>query len=209
MERLKPFFIFIPLPVVFFGLYFFKSALLTLVVYHLALLIILILHRKLYLFKLIFRGWHLFGLFLIGAALAIGGIPFLFWDSFFSGGVPFEIRLAEFGLTGGGWIFFCFYFVVINPILEEVFWRGYYCLDNRKEKFELLTISDIGFAFYHIPVLVLFMQPIWIIPLFLSLCLGAILLRFVSHRLKGLLIPISAHILADLSIILVTIIKRG
>ena len=110
--------------------------------------------------------------------------------------VSLETRLANTGLSGAAWILFVPYFALVNPVLEEMFWRGVLRTQGRST-----LLFDLLFASYHLVVLPLFLKPSFVL-------LGAIVLlstsagwRHLSERSGGLLPAIVAHILADIGIV--------
>ena len=106
------------------------------------------------------------------------------------------LELADLGLCNTAWLLFMVYYVTINPLLEELFWRGYLGSDST-----FLTWNDIWFAGYHILVLVRFVTVTWIVASFLVLVGAAWFWRQLARKYNGLMVPIASHAAADLSII--------
>ena len=120
-----------------------------------------------------------------------------------SGGL--SSALASFGLHGTSWWLFAAYYVSIQPVLEELFWRD--ALISRSKR---IDIVDIAFAAYHVLVLVHFLKFPWVIIVFVILTLVSWLWRYIAERYNGLAIPIVSHIAAGLGIMTVTyMIARG
>lgn len=108
------------------------------------------------------------------------------------------------GLSGPGWLPFIAYFTLVNPWLEEWFWRGL-LLDEARG----LSPVDFLFAGYHLFILALFVSLPWMAFAFTVLTLTGWLWRRVALRTGSLLPAVISHMLADLSILLVLFIKAG
>jgi membrane protease YdiL (CAAX protease family) len=106
--------------------------------------------------------------------------------------------LRTIGLSQDSWPFFLVYFVLVNPIMEELFWRGY--LGSLKRG---LVFNDFMFAGYHALILTGKMGIIWLSVIMLTLLGGAWLWRQVNRLGGGLMCSIVSHATADLSIMLV------
>ncbi|MBN2410813.1 hypothetical protein JXQ31_03910 [candidate division KSB1 bacterium] len=106
-------------------------------------------------------------------------------------------KLQELGLYGSLWILFIPYYVLVTPWLEELFWRGIFG-SNKKTP----DVSDILFAGYHIPVLILFIKPFWTIVIFAILTLTAWMWRLIKIKFNGLFIPLLSHFAADISTVI-------
>ena len=92
--------------------------------------------------------------------------PYLF-PLRFDGGLGF--KLWVYGLDGLSWYLFIAYFVIVNSVSEEYFWRKFLV-----ERVEKQILIDILFGIYHALVLVLFIDLIWAI-------LISIVIIFVSY----------------------------
>lgn len=106
--------------------------------------------------------------------------------------------LEQLGLHGQSWLLFVIYHSLVNPWIEEAFWRGRLGSDDR-----LPILNDFLFAGYHALVLVLFMDWIWIALAVFLLTVAGWLWRQLRTRNKGLLVPIVSHLSADASIMFV------
>jgi len=105
-------------------------------------------------------------------------------------------QLSVLGLVNAPWFLFIGYYFTVNPLLEEMFWRGY--LGSPKL---VLTWNDVWFAGYHVLVLVTFVSWSWAILSFTVLMISAWFWRQLTRRYQGLLLPIASHAAADASII--------
>ncbi len=189
----------IPYFAVLVGLYLFESAWLTLLIYHGSMLLVLWREKNLSEFRNLFSGWStptggglfLFGLF-AGATLFIlgprAGIQAGLMD-------PVLVRL---GLGGAAFLPFVLYHSMVNPWLEEVYWRGH--LGSRSKR---PIPGDLLFAGYHLLVLSMFMEWAWLVVAFLVLGFAAWLWRQIATRHNGLSVPALSHLAADGSILFV------
>jgi hypothetical protein len=106
--------------------------------------------------------------------------------------------LASIGLTSATWPFFLAYFCLVNPWLEECFWRGYLGSPSKS-----LTAMDLLFAGYHLLVLYGIISLGWLVLTAVVLTLTAWLWRQTARASGGLLIASLSHLAADLSVLLV------
>jgi membrane protease YdiL (CAAX protease family) len=115
-------------------------------------------------------------------------------------GIPRDLKttLTRDGLSGSLWIWFIVYFSIVNPGLEEVYWRGY--LGSAAAG---LVLNDFVFSGYHLVVLGQFLKLPWLLLVFFVLGAAAWFWRQVARRSGGLLLPIISHLAADLAVILV------
>ena len=103
--------------------------------------------------------------------------------------------LAKLGLEGNSWLLFVFYHALINPWFEEAFWRGQLGSESRR-----VIGADVVFAAYHLLVLALFLDPVWLVLSFVLLTFAGWLWRQMARRQRGLLMPVVSHLCADASI---------
>ena len=99
------------------------------------------------------------------------------------------------GLDSGSFLFFAWYSVV-NPWLEELYWRGYQGSALRRP-----SVRDVLFGGYHVLVLVLLVEWPFAVLAGVALAFAAWLWRQVTRRFEGLLVPVATHTLADLGIV--------
>jgi hypothetical protein len=184
------------------GLFLLKSAWLALVMFHLAILATLLLLRPNIPLKILFKGANIKSI--LGSVLLCGasgiGLYFL-WDVFgLAHDLPAQIR--SLGLNRSTWIPFIAYFVLVNPLVEEYYWRGVLGSDTNGFYF-----GDVIYAGYHAMIL-LDKVPLASIAFALS-CLTFIgwFWRRLKRRDGGLLAAVLGHMAADLSILLVVYLK--
>lgn len=110
----------------------------------------------------------------------------------------YHANLTRLGMMAGNfsWPLFIVYFGLINPFIEESFWR--YLLTSPARGPALV---DFAFAGFHIIILVLFIGPFWWLVSLLILATVGWLWRTIT-RLTGSLLPVIIfHIFADFSIV--------
>jgi membrane protease YdiL (CAAX protease family) len=98
-------------------------------------------------------------------------------------------------LKPANWLLFILYYSFINPIIEEVYWRGYL-----GSKVKTLTWSDVCYAGYHPLVFLKFVAWPWALVEFVLLLGVAWMWRMIIRKYDGLLLPVLMHLFADLSI---------
>lgn len=116
--------------------------------------------------------------------------------------VDFPARISALGLRKDTWLPFITYFTLVNPFLEEIYWRGILGSDSC-----LPQPVDFLFAGYHIIIMALFVTPLWVLIGFLILTGVGWLWRQVSRHTKSLLPAALFHMLADFSILIVLYLK--
>ncbi len=114
----------------------------------------------------------------------------------------YSAGVAALGLTGFIWLPFSFYFTLINPWLEEAYWRQAFTSPSRWP-----APVDFLFAGYHLFILRLFVSLPWQALAFGILVLAGWFWRQVSRYTGSLLPAALSHLLADGSILLVLYLK--
>ncbi len=132
---------------------------------------------------------------------SVGPLIFLLWPLAADPAVPLRAVLAGLGLQGASWWGFAAYYVLVNPLLEEAFWRGWLASDARHP-----SAIDALFSGYHAAVLVLFVDWPWVLFAFACLATAAWLWRRIVMRRGGLAIPVVSHLVADVSVIAAAIV---
>lgn len=131
------------------------------------------------------------------AGLAGGLGLWLVWPM---AGLPpdFPARLERLGLRCADWPLFLACFALLNPFLEEWYWRG-----ALGSNLPLPQPVDFLYAGYHVSILALFAAPGWVLVAFLLLA-GAGWFWRQTVRMTGSLLPAAlSHLLADASILIV------
>ncbi|UCC78610.1 MAG: CPBP family intramembrane metalloprotease [Candidatus Zixiibacteriota bacterium] len=187
----------IPYLTILVGLHILKSAWAAIILYHGAIFFIVLKNSNPVLFKRLFRGWNWKIGFPLTAISALAGLSLYFlWPIMRIEGTELSAILNEYGLHGSSWIVFMIYYCVSTPVLEEIFWRGYLSVPNRRP-----SAPDILFAGYHIIVLILFLKPLPIAAVFLTLVVAAWIWRLISLKFNGLAMPSVSHLVAGISVI--------
>ena len=107
------------------GLFWVHNAWITLLGFHLGILISLFLAKPKLPINILLKSnhiqWVVLSILLCGSS---GVSLYLLRPSF---GIVSDLpaQLESFGLTRALWPLFIAYFVLVNPLLEEYFWRGY------------------------------------------------------------------------------------
>jgi hypothetical protein len=107
-------------------------------------------------------------------------------------------QIAAFGLTRGIWPVFILYFTLVNPPIEEYFWRGYLGSPTRR-----LYPSDLLYAGFHGLILMGKMQPGAVCYSLGVLVLAGWFWRQLGRVNEGLLAPVLGHMAADFTILMV------
>jgi len=188
----------LPYLAVWAGLFFFRNAWITLIGFHIAILFVLaVIHSSLptnILFKSKHPKWVLFSVLFCSTSGI--GLYFL-WDIF---GVVRDLstQLQSIGLNSSTWAGFIAYFSLVNPFIEEYFWRG--VLGNNSTR---LFVGDILYAGYHVLVLWDRVHPLAILFAVAILTSAGWVWRQISRLDEGLLSAVLGHAAADFLILTV------
>lgn len=184
----------IPYFAVIIGLYLLHNAWITIVLYHLGVLIVLGMGKDWRAVRELLLGFQAWVLLLILLLSLTGGIFTYFAWPFF--GLPgLAERLAQLGLTVGSLPWFLLFFTLVNPLLEELFWRGF----HGNSASHPLWI-DVWFAGYHLPVLAFFVHWYWLPLVLFGLIIISWTWRVLRFRLGGLGVQWLSHITADAAV---------
>ncbi len=179
------------------GLFLFKNAWFTLIGFHSAILLALLVMRPAVPVGILFKSrsakWILFSV--LFCSTSGFGLYFL-WDVF---GVASNLpaQLQTLGLNSTSWIPFIAYFSLVNPFVEEFFWRG--VLGSATKK---LYIGDLIYASYHAMILWGRVHPFFILFAVIILVSAGWLWRQMLRKDDGLLAAVLGHMAADFSILL-------
>jgi membrane protease YdiL (CAAX protease family) len=187
----------LPYLAVWVGLFLFKSAWLTLAGFHIAILLALVVVRPDIPINILFKSKY--PKWILGSVLfcSTSGIGLYFlWDIF---GIANDLsaELQFIGLTSSSWPLLIAYFSLVNPFIEEYFWRG--VLGNNSKK---LYIGDAVYAGYHALVLWGRVHPLSILFAIIIITSAGWLWRQMARKDGGLLAPVLGHMIADFSILL-------
>ncbi|MBC8393455.1 MAG: CPBP family intramembrane metalloprotease [Deltaproteobacteria bacterium] len=189
--------IFVPYVAVLVGLCVLKNAWIAIGLYHFGMTVFLVTGNRSTLLKKAYTGWN-FAATVIGILMSamIFPIIFFFWKLMQLENMPLNTVLSNFGLHGTSWFFFMIYFSTVQPLLEELYWRGYLVHGNK-----CFSWTDLAFAGYHILVLAWFVKLPWLVIAFVLLTLTAYIWRYLAFKYEGLIVPLLSHVAADIGII--------
>ena len=179
------------------GLFVFHSAYGALLGFHAAIIVSLLIAKPNTPINILLKNqnikWIFLSFLLCGSS---GVIVYFFWDSFgIAKDLPEQIR--SLGLNKSTWPWFIAYFALVNPFIEEYFWRGY--LGNNTKS---LHTSDFLYAGFHGLVLINKVSARSIVFGLCMLVLAGWFWRQVYREDGGLLAPVLGHMAADLTILL-------
>jgi hypothetical protein len=142
------------------------------------------------------RGWRTsWALPLLVLSAASGPVLLALWP-WIALDAPLPPVLERLGLSGVSFVGFAFYYSVVNPWIEEVYWRACYASVVRRP-----LVADVLFAGYHVMILVLVVQPYGAAAAAVVLVGASAAWRAIARARGGLLIPVVTHMAADASII--------
>ncbi len=179
------------------GLLVFHNAWMAILGYHAGMVAVMALSKTGVPLKQAFqckRYWVLFIAALFGAG---GGLLLnILWPLL---SVPGDINsyIRSIGLNELTWPVFLAYFIIVNPLIEEYYWRGYLAGSGRG-----LELNDLLFSGYHVIVLAGQMTTIWLVVVFFALTIAAWLWREMNRLNGGLLASVISHVAADIAVIL-------
>jgi membrane protease YdiL (CAAX protease family) len=185
------------------GLFWFRSAWAGLLGFHLAILFSLLFAKSRLPVNILFTSsrlrWVVLSVFLSGS---VGIFLYFFWSSF---GIArdLSVHIAALGLHSSNWIAFIAYFSLVNPFIEEYFWRGY--LGSVTQN---LHLSDFVYAGFHAMIIVGSMPVASVIYSLTVLVLAGWFWRQLARADGGLLAAVLGHMAADLTI-LVTVYRMS
>ena len=181
---------------VIIGLFWFRDAWRALLGFHLSIIVSLFYAKPnipiTVLFKSTSAKWVILSILLCGSS----GISLYFlWPLF---GIANDIseQTISLGLNPRNWLFFIAYFALVNPFIEEYFWRGY--LGDATHN---LNIYDAIFAGYHALILIGKAHWIFVIVSIAVLTFAGWLWRQIAREDQGLLAPTLGHLAADFMIL--------
>jgi hypothetical protein len=192
----------LPYLAVAIGLFRVQNAFFTLLGFHFAILLSLLLAGCSIPIKVLFKSnnprWVVLSILLCGS---IGISLYFFWSYFgIAGDLPADIE--SYDLRRSTWPLFITYFVLVNPWIEEYFWRGYLGSSTRG-----LYPSDFLYAGFHAMILMNIMQIGAIIYSLVTLVLAGWFWRQLARIDGGLLAPVLGHMAADFTILLAVYLR--
>lgn len=187
----------LPYLAVAIGLFWIQNAFWTLIGFHIAIILSLLLARSPIPIKILFKSknirWVVLNILLCGSS----GISLYFLWSYFGVVDDLSGQMEAIGLTSSTWPVFITYFVLVNPLIEEYFWRGYLGSPTRG-----LYASDFLYAGFHALILMNKVQTGAILYSLTILVLAGWFWRQLARADGGLLAPVLGHMAADFTILM-------
>jgi hypothetical protein len=187
----------LPYLAVAIGIFWIRNAFLTLVGFHLAILLSLLLARSSVPVRILFQSkdirWVILSILLCGSS----GVSLYFLWSYLGMIDDLPGQMAALGLTRATWPVFIVYFTLLNPWIEEYFWRGYLGSSTR-----YLYPADFLYAGFHGLILAGKMQPGAVLYGLGLLVLAGWFWRQLGRVNEGLLAPVLGHMAADFTILM-------
>ena len=185
-----------PYLAVLFGVFYIKNAFVAVLFYHLILLVCIVGINRSQVLKLLVSGFHRY----TGPVISLGGlIPgiviLLLWPYAKQPAVNLAELMGQVNLSDVSFTVFVFYACLVNPFLEESFWRGCF----KPASWRPVPI-DVLFAWYHTILLIPVLKPGFVVLSFVALMLVSWIFRNIYRLTGGLAIPLLIHIVADISI---------
>ena len=187
----------LPYLAVAIGMFWVQNAFTALLGFHLAILLSLRLGRSSVPVSLLFRSKHILWVILSILLFGSSGISLYFFWPYFKVITDLPAQTESFGLASSTWPAFIAYFVLVNPLLEEYFWRGFLGTPTRR-----LHPSDFLYAGFHGLILLGKMQASAVLCSLIVLVLAGWFWRQIARVDGGLLAPVLGHMAADLTILL-------
>jgi hypothetical protein len=187
----------VPYLAVGLGLHAFHNAWAAILTYHAGMIAVIFLSKTRIPLKQIVRSSNNKWLMLSVTIGACGGaVLYLLWP-LLSVRPDIAIYIKSIGLASTSWPAFITYYVLVNPFLEEYFWRG--CLGSKAKR---PVLNDFMFAGYHLIVFAGNVAVPWLAVVFFVLFGAAWYWRQISSITGGLLTAILSHLAADITVIL-------
>jgi hypothetical protein len=187
----------LPYLAVAIGLSWIHHAFWALLGFHAAILVSLLFVRSSVPLSVLLKSKDIRWVILSALLCGSSGISLYFLLSYF--GIVNDLsRLVEaFGLTRSTWPLFITYFTLVNPFIEEYFWRGYLGSPTKH-----LYPSDFLYAGFHGLILAGKMEFSAVLYSLIVLVLAGWFWRQLARANGGLLAPVLGHMAADFTILM-------
>jgi membrane protease YdiL (CAAX protease family) len=179
------------------GLFWVHHAFVALLGFHVAIILSLLLGRSSLPLTILFKSkhirWVVLSILLCGSS---GIFLYFFWSSFRIAS-DLSAHVEALALTRTTWPVFIAYFVLVNPLFEEYFWRGYLGSPTRN-----VHASDFLYSGFHGLILLDKMQTGAILYSLIVLVLAGWFWRQIARENGGLLAPVLGHMAADFTLLM-------
>ncbi|MDD4869409.1 MAG: CPBP family glutamic-type intramembrane protease [Kiritimatiellae bacterium] len=180
------------------GLLIVKNAWVTLFGFHGMMLAALWFHRRQWNIETLWRGGRLLWLPVISLSVLALGYGLTQLAGCFPGyGQHLRRMLSGIGLSGAGMAVFAIYICIMNPVIEEMFWRGLFFEEHKRP-----VLADLAYGGFHFLVFMPFMFVHHALIAAVSLVVMGYIWRRIACHQKGLTMPLVWHALGDTAIIL-------
>ncbi len=183
----------IPYITVGIGLWVFQNAWIAFFGYHIGVIALVLLTEKKLSLKELLRSKD-YRIPVAGAIIGASGglLLYLLWPLLL---IPVDLNayLQGIGLTAITWPFFIAYHILVNPWVEEYYWRGYLGSDAKR-----VVLNDLLFSGYHMLVLAGKVEIVWLLVIFLALTSAAWFWRQIARLNQGLLASSISHMAGEI-----------
>jgi hypothetical protein len=179
------------------GLFWFHQAWAAMLGFHFGIVLSLLFARSQLPVKIVFKSNDIRWVVLSILLSSSGGIFLYLFRSSFGIVSDLPAQVESLGLNSSNWIAFITYFALVNPWIEEYFWRGYLGSPTKS-----LYISDFAYAGFHALVLWSKAQTVSIIYSLIVLVFAGWFWRQLARTEQGLLAPVLGHMAADFTIMM-------
>lgn len=186
----------LPYLAVWMGMFLFNNAWAALLGFHLAILASLLMFRLAVPIEILFKSKYPKWIFASILFCSTSGIGLYFLWPVFGVSNNLSAQLLAMGLTPASWPWFLAYFSLVNPFVEEYFWRGVLGNDSLKPYF-----GDVVFAGYHAMILWGRVHLVFVLFAVSVLVSAGWLWRQISREDGGLLAAALGHAAADFTIL--------
>jgi len=180
-----------------FGLFVFHSAWSALLGFHLAIIISLLIAKPNIPITLLFKSTNFKWIFLSILLCGSSGFTLYFLWGEFGFVTDLLTQIQVLGLTPVSWPAFIIYFVLVNPFIEEYFWRGYFGSSTKN-----LYLYDFIYSGFHALILIGKVSMGSMIYALATLVVAGWFWRQIAREDHGLLAPVLGHMTADFTILM-------